>query len=273
MFSLKAKYKRGARVEAASRHEQVLVREERGCRGRRGRSCLSLTLFHRSILMQRLALSSAAFFPLRRCCSSSSARSSSYSSLSLSLSPRRNRQHQPSIAMASSSAAAAKAASSTSTIKMEPLDGPEEVTATVARINVAYAALHEAYEENFWATKMGLKVRYRESGKREAEQARGRHRIPSHPLSLHLHHQTQHRTTPRSSSLRPRPPSSPSWPTLPTSKRSKRPLKRTISRPRRGRRSSASARPLRSRSSPPTPRRSAPSSTSSRPPWRQTAAR
>lgn len=52
--------------------------------------------------------------------------------------------------MASAAAAAATFAA--------PLDGPEEVTATVSRINAAYTSLHEAYEENFWKTKTGLKV-------------------------------------------------------------------------------------------------------------------
>lgn len=52
----------------------------------------------------------------------------------------------------------ASAAAATSTAFAAPLDGPEEVTATVAKINAAYTSLHEAYEENFWKTKMGLKV-------------------------------------------------------------------------------------------------------------------
>jgi len=37
-----------------------------------------------------------------------------------------------------------------------PLSGPESVTATIDRINTLYTAVHEEYEKNFWATKMGL---------------------------------------------------------------------------------------------------------------------
>ena len=53
-----------------------------------------------------------------------------------------------------------------------PIEGPEEISRKIEQINVSYTALHEAYEENFWATKMGLKVGSREL--RESERARER---------------------------------------------------------------------------------------------------
>ena len=65
--------------------------------------------------------------------------------------------------MAPAAAAAAAA--------LAPLDGPEEISRKIERINVSYTALHEAYEENFWATKMGLKV-----GQGEATRHRARER-------------------------------------------------------------------------------------------------
>ena len=53
-------------------------------------------------------------------------------------------------------AAAAAATTSTSTLTAAPLSGPEAVTATIDRINRQYTTVHEEYEKNFWATKMGL---------------------------------------------------------------------------------------------------------------------
>ena len=55
-----------------------------------------------------------------------------------------------------------------------PIEGPEEISRKIEQINVSYTALHEAYEENFWATKMGLKVGSREL--RESKRARERER-------------------------------------------------------------------------------------------------
>ena len=94
-------------------------------------------------------------------------------------------------------------ASAAAEATLAPLEGNDQVTGTIARINAAYSSLHEAYEENFWATKMGLKVREIERGSstREREKATRRKRcrnrffllLPSlTPLSslldLHLHH-------------------------------------------------------------------------------------
>jgi hypothetical protein len=36
-----------------------------------------------------------------------------------------------------------------------PLDGPPAITALIADLNTAYLALHKAFEDQFWATKMG----------------------------------------------------------------------------------------------------------------------
>lgn len=186
---------------------------------------------------------------------------------STSLSSPLPRSHQLS---KMASAATAKAAAAAAEPTLAPLDGPEEPTATIARINAAYASLHEAYEENFWATKMGLKVsdgREREKEIKEKRERGRRHSFflsqpPQHPL---LPSPTHYRETPRSSSRPPRRPSSPSSPTRPTSSRSRGPRKPTASPPSNAARSSASARRSRSRSSRPRPRGSALSSTSSRP--------
>jgi hypothetical protein len=37
-----------------------------------------------------------------------------------------------------------------------PLDGPPAITALIAALNVDYLALHKSFEDQFWATKMGL---------------------------------------------------------------------------------------------------------------------
>lgn len=52
-----------------------------------------------------------------------------------------------------------RAASSTvmaPTAPSQPLEGPADVTAFINQINSAYLGVHVKYEENFWATKMGL---------------------------------------------------------------------------------------------------------------------
>ena len=55
---------------------------------------------------------------------------------------------------------AIRSASAMAPAAAAPLAGPADVTATIDALNEEYAAVHRAFEENFWAVKMGLKARY-----------------------------------------------------------------------------------------------------------------